>query len=61
LLKHVRTQMIETARPVLESLVLENTGVTVVSLHHDISTITGEEVMLFTLADVPLIRDRSKS
>ena len=46
LLKQVRTQLIETARPVLEAMVQEVTGVTVVSLHHDISTVTGEEVIL---------------
>jgi hypothetical protein len=29
----------------------------VVSLHHDISTLTGEEVVLFTLAGAPLFRE----
>src|SRR5436190_8822950 len=53
LLKQVRTHLIETARPVMESLVQEITGVKVLSLHHDISTLTGEEVVLFTLADSP--------
>src|SRR3954451_6941095 len=45
LLKQVRTQLIEAARPVLEAMVLEATGVTTLSLHHDISTATGEEVV----------------
>ena len=54
LLKGVRTQLIETARPVLEALVEKVTGVKSVSMHHDISTITGEEVVLFTLAQAPL-------
>ena len=58
LLKQVRTQLIETARPVLESMVLEVTGVKVVSLHHDISTLTGEEVVLFTLAAAPGFREK---
>ncbi len=58
LLKQVRTQLVETARPVLESMVLEVTGVKVVSLHHDISTLTGEEVVLFTLADAPGYREK---
>src|SRR5664280_1536330 len=49
LLKQVRTQLMETARPALEILVEELVGVKVVSLHHDISTATGEEVVLFTL------------
>jgi uncharacterized protein YbcI len=60
LLKQVRTQLIETARPVLESLVLEVTGVKALSLHHDISTATGEEVVLFTLAAAPLFREAKK-
>jgi uncharacterized protein YbcI len=57
LLKQVRTQLVETARPVLEGMVEEATGTRVVSLHHDISTVTGEEVVLFTLAGAPGVRD----
>lgn len=60
LLKQVRTQLIETARPVLEKLVNEVTSVPVTSLHHDISTLTGEEVVLFTLAEQPLFRELRK-
>src|SRR6186997_481773 len=41
LLKQVRTQLIEAARPVLEALVLKVTGAKAVSVHHDISTVTG--------------------
>ena len=57
LLKQVRTQLIEAARPVMEAMVEETTDVTVLSLHHDISTATGEEVVLFTLAEAPEIRE----
>src|ERR1700758_4047433 len=46
LLKEVRTQLMETARPLMETMVQQVTGVNVLSLHHDISTITGEEVVL---------------
>jgi uncharacterized protein YbcI len=60
LLKQVRIQLIETARPVLESMVLKATGVQVVSLHHDISTATGEEIVVFTLANSPLVREKKK-
>jgi uncharacterized protein YbcI len=60
LLKQVRTHLIETARPVMEAMVQEVTGVTVLSLHHDISTTTGEEVVLFTLAKAPLFRETRK-
>lgn len=56
LLKQVRTQLIESARPVLEELIEETTGVKVLSLHHDISVNTGEEVVLFTLVERPDFR-----
>ena len=60
LLKQVRMQLIEAARQVLESMVLEVTGVKVVSLHHDISTTTGEEIVVFTLAESPLVREKKR-
>lgn len=60
LLKQVRTQLIETARPLLESMVLEITGVRMVTLHHDISTVTGEELIVFRLASVPSFREVKK-
>ena len=58
LLKQVRTQLIELARPVLDSMVETATGVKVLSLHHDISTASGEEIVLFTLAESPLVREK---
>jgi uncharacterized protein YbcI len=61
LLKQVRTQLIETARPVMEAMVQEITGVKVLSVHHDISTFTGEEVVLFTLAESPLFRETRRN
>jgi uncharacterized protein YbcI len=57
LLKQVRTHLIETARPIMEAMVEKVTGVKVVSMHHDISTTTGEEVVLFTLAWSPDFRE----
>ena len=53
LIKQARKQLLEVARPMLESLVYEATGVKVLSMHHDISTATGEEVIIFSLADAP--------
>src|SRR3989454_9952326 len=41
LLKEVRTQLMETARPLMEAMVQDAAGVEVLSLHHDISTVTG--------------------
>ena len=54
-MKRVRADLIETARPVLEALVEEATGSKVESLHHDVSTITAEEVVVFTLALAPVL------
>jgi CheY-like chemotaxis protein/uncharacterized protein YbcI len=53
LIKQTRKQLLELARPMLESLVHEAAGVKVLSMHHDISTVTGEEVVLFSLAGAP--------
>jgi uncharacterized protein YbcI len=60
LLKEVRTQLIETARPVLEEMIQQATGIKVLSMHHDISTRTGEEVVLFTLTHAPEYREAKK-
>ncbi len=57
LLKQVRSHLVETARPLMEKMVRDATGVKVLSLHHDISTVTGEEVVLFTLSGPPLVRE----
>jgi uncharacterized protein YbcI len=56
LVKRMRADLIETTRPVLEAIVEESTGSKVVSLHHDISTVTGEGVVVFTLAQAPAAR-----
>jgi uncharacterized protein YbcI len=60
LLKQVRSQLIEVARPALETLVQDITGIKPRSLHHDISTLTGEEVVIFTLAEAPQFRETKK-
>ena len=60
LLKQVRTQLIESARATMEVMVQGIVGVKVVSLHHDISTVTGEEVVMFTLEKSPLVRETKK-
>ncbi len=56
LLKQVRTHLIETAKPLIQALVQGITGVPVVSLHHDISTVTGEAFVVLTLAEPPECR-----
>jgi uncharacterized protein YbcI len=44
----------------LEILVQDVTDVKPLSLHHDISTLTGEEIMVFTLAEAPCYREAKK-
>ncbi len=57
LLKEVRTQLIEMSRPGLEAIVKDVTGMASISMHHDISTITGEEVIIFILTAAPAVRE----
>ncbi|OHB85460.1 MAG: hypothetical protein A2Z38_03515 [Planctomycetes bacterium RBG_19FT_COMBO_48_8] len=49
LIKRVRTELLEKARPLLEQIITDLTGRRVISLHTDISTVTGERVIIFTL------------
>ena len=55
LVKEMRTDLVEMARPILSALVEEIIGVRVLSLHHDLSTVTGEEVIIVTLAEIPFL------
>ena len=57
LLKQMWSHLIETNRPVMEAMVEKVTGIKILTIHHDISTITGEEVILFTLARSPDFRE----
>jgi uncharacterized protein YbcI len=54
LIKRLRVELIEHGREILELALREILGVNVVSLHSDISTRTGESVILFTLEQDPL-------
>ena len=56
-----RTHLIEMVRPALETIVQNITAVKVLSLHHDISTTTGEEIVVFTLSEPPLFRETKKT
>jgi len=58
--KDIHAHLIETARPVMEAMIQEVTGVKVLTLHHDISTVTGEEVLVFILAKAPGFREGKK-
>lgn len=61
LLKQVRTHMVATGRPRLEAIVEDAVGVKLISVHHDISTVTGEEVLVFSLAAPPVCRSKKHS
>ncbi len=61
LIKRVRITLLEQGRPLLERAVEEILGVKIRSLHTDISTITGERVILFSLeSPVATVRGRGK-
>ena len=53
LLKQVRQELIDHARPKLDSLIRDILGVDVTSLHTDISTKTGERVIVLSLSEKP--------
>ena len=57
LVKQVRTHLIETARLQLEGLIKDATGVGVLSMHHDLSTVSDEEVLAFRLDNTPEFRE----
>jgi len=56
LVKQVRTELLEMAHPLLEPVIAEITGKRVMSLHTDISTVTGERIIILILDSSPLPR-----
>ena len=61
LIKQLRVELIEHGRELLEDVVQNILGVRVLSLHTDISTRTGESVILFTLSEDPVGKYRADS
>ncbi|MCD4689893.1 DUF2294 domain-containing protein [bacterium] len=53
LIKRVRRELIEMGRPLLEEVIEGITGSKVESIHTDISTVTGERIVMFTLLGRP--------
>jgi uncharacterized protein YbcI len=51
--KDMRAHMMSTNRPALTGVIEGATGVVVTSMHHDISTLTGEEAFVFSLREKP--------
>lgn len=58
LLKQFRSHLVLAGKALLDRLVHEATGAQPVSMHHDISPATGEEVLVLTLAAAPRCRGR---
>ena len=51
MIKQMRTALVEAARPILVTLVEEATSHQILSLHHDLSTVKGEEIIIFTFVE----------
>lgn len=61
LIKQLRIELLEHGRELLEGAVEGILGVRIVSLHTDISTRSGESIIVFTLADKPATKDDSNA
>ena len=55
LIKQVRIELLEKARMLLENIVQDVLREKVVTMHTDISTITGERIIIFVLENAPQI------
>ncbi|MFW5641028.1 MAG: DUF2294 domain-containing protein [Thermodesulfobacteriota bacterium] len=55
LVKRIRITLLEQGRPLLEEAVEKILGVKMKTLHTDISTVTGERVIIFSLRSPPAI------
>jgi uncharacterized protein YbcI len=55
LLKQVRQELLDHGRPILDGQIRDILGVSVRSLHTDISTKTGERIIVFTLESKPAL------
>ena len=60
LIKQMRFELLEKSRSPVSRLIEGITGRKVVSLHQDMSTIVGEQVILFTLDGCPQAERREK-
>ena len=45
----------------MDAMIQGITGIKPRSLHHDISTLTGEEIVVFTLAETPQFRETKRT
>ena len=56
LIKRVRVELLEKARPLLDTIIRDAAGQSIKSLHTDISTLTGERVIIFSLGGPVVLR-----
>ena len=61
LIKQVRIELLEKARVLLENIIQDVLTEKVVTMHTDISTVTGERVIIFTLENAPQIGNEEGS
>jgi uncharacterized protein YbcI len=61
LLKQVRQELLDHGRPVLDELIRDILGVAIRSLHTDISTKTGERIIVLTLEHKPVFAATERS
>jgi uncharacterized protein YbcI len=52
LIKQVRMELLEKGKPLLEAIIRDITGQQLTSMHTDISTVTGERIIVFVLKAV---------
>jgi uncharacterized protein YbcI len=58
LIKQIRLELIEHGRPLLETAIQDIVGLPVLSLHTDISTRTGESIILFRFVSAPEVAEK---
>lgn len=51
LIKKIRSELVESGRETLDDLIHQLTGLDVISFHTDISTKSGERIIIFKLSD----------
>lgn len=61
LIKQMRMELLEKSRTPIEAIIEDITGRKVRSLHQDISTLAGEQIILFTLDGPPRIENENRA
>ena len=60
LIKQMRMELLEKSRAPIQAIIEDITGRKVISLHHDVSTLAGEQIILFTLDGRPRVPKEAK-